>query len=228
MNRSQNSGFTLTELLVAILVTLLLGVLLLLACRPVLNHLSWGSGLGGPGRTKELSNGVTIYRSVFGAYTEEVAFPHLSGEPSFPHSGQSNGSRGWSTSSQYFTALCSNEMLSVDWSFFAGGKLRRQTGRYGDGTNGNALHPGHNAWVVVNDLDPEQTGALFLMTRDVPGTQLESNLEKTFNPQAILHRKTRRTVAIFVGGGAVEMTQIRHFTWGNLNPAGDTNSLLRP
>lgn len=212
--KQKKTAFTLIEMLVVIAMIGLLAAILVPAVTGALDKAA---------RKQALSNGTSIYKSVFGAYTEEVANLGLSGEPAFA---TSNPTWVHTTSSEYFTALCDNDIMSVDWSFFRAGKIPAQQGRSGDKAN-PALLTANNAWAVVEDADPEQTGALFMFTRNVADGTLGTGAGSAFTPSGEPFG-TRAVIGISMGGGAVEMSKSSQYNWGNLNPGGDTNNVLRP
>ena len=156
-----------------------------------------------------------------------IAYPSLAGESPIPTSAGSNGGTGWPTSSAYFTSLCSNDFLAVDWAFFRAGRVPPQSGRYGDGTHSNALQSVHNAWVVVEDIDPAKTDSLFLYTRNIQGSELESNPRVSLRPDGTVF-DGEAVVGVTLGGEAIELQRRRQFKWGKLNPTGQTNKVLRP
>lgn len=216
MSRNR-AGFTLTEMIVALAVV---GMLIALLIPAVL-----GASDKAQAR-KALSKGTAIYKSVFAAYVDEIGGFGMD-EPAFPTK-KSNGGKGWTTSSAYFTSLLENEVMAVDWAFFAVGEIEPQKGFYGDNPNKqNALKAEHNAWVVVNDPNPEKVGGTFMFTRNVPGDKLVADMEAKFAPKGPPFG-ANRVVAIFVGGGAAQLSKPEQFRWANLNASGDKNTLLRP
>lgn len=213
----RKDGFTMIEGLVVVL----LAAFLLAIFVP-----AFTGSTDGHIHKRTLSRGTSIYKSTFSAYTDEVANP----ECELPHafaSSTSNDGKGWGSSSAYFTYLCQEDVLSMDWRFFHAGKLPAQPGRY-DGTGKNdVLRAECNAWVVVEDAGPEETGALFMYTRNVQGRKLSYSPDEEFKPYGKPFGK-KAVLGIFMGGGSVLLREKKEYRWEFLNPNGNTNKVLRP
>ena len=102
-NRSRR-GFTLIELLVVIAIIAMLAAILV----PAVN-----SALDSAAMVQTVSNGSNIYKSAFAGQMEDVVFGGSAAWPS------KDGDFKFSTSTDYFKYLVTNEVMTVSFDFFS-------------------------------------------------------------------------------------------------------------
>ena len=148
MKRKQ--GFTLIELLVVIaIIGMLAGILI-----PVVSD-----ALNSAAMAKTLSNGKSIYQAAAVADMENM---NSGAFAAFPYSGD------YSTSTEYFKDLVTNDYMSVTFEFFAAQDI--PAARSSDPADFAAEN---NAWKLVAGIKPKacKDGTPFLFTRNYnPGT----------------------------------------------------------
>ena len=202
-NRSRR-GFTLIELLVVIAIIAMLAAILV----PAVN-----SALDSAAMVQTVSNGSNIYKSAFAGQMEDVVFGGSAAWPS------SDGDFSFSTSTDYFKYLVTNEVMSVSFDFFsAKGLASYKT------TDDSQFKPDGNAWKLVLGLDECTEGFPFLFTRNADVN--ESSLNQDDNTgdielkgnQAPFQKKGM--VVVLKGGAAFSLKGAKQLKYNNLNPAG--------
>ena len=202
-NRSRR-GFTLIELLVVIAIIAMLAAILV----PAVN-----SALDSAAMVQTVSNGSNIYKSAFAGQMEDVVFGGSAAWPS------SDGDFSFSTSTDYFKYLVTNEVMSVSFDFFsAKGLASYKT------TDDSQFKSDGNAWKLVLGLDECTEGFPFLFTRNADVS--ESSLNQDDNTgdielkgnQAPFQKKGM--VAVLKGGAAFSLKGAKQLKYNNLNPAG--------
>lgn len=194
-------GFTLIELLVVIaIIGLLAGILV-----PQVS-----SSLVDAAMTQTVSNGKSIYQAAFSDQMDSVVTG--SSYSSWPEDGD------FSTSTDYFINLVTNEVMDVTYDFFAARGIPGAKS-----SNEADFKEANNAWKLVLNLNAVRDGTPFIFTRNynistVPTSEGEITedqlMDNNGNPFG-----TDGLVVVQKGGAAMKLTK-KGLTQQNFNPAG--------
>ncbi|WFB35737.1 hypothetical protein P3T73_16415 [Kiritimatiellota bacterium B12222] len=219
----RKAGFSLK----ALFISLFFSFLLILFIVPVLTKaLETGT------TSRLLANGTGIYKSLFAEiadvqaslYSEAtVALPQSSTHPTDPK-------LEFETSTDYFVFLVSNDIISVNWSYFAGHDIPAAIGKFDpeDLSSIANFKAENNAWVVVADLEVDDTGSPFLITKNLQGHSLEDHFGDEEAPIVTGPPYGKKQLAIIRIGGSGEYMTKRNILWKNINPNETDNLILRP
>jgi len=218
MKRTQRKGFTLIEMLVVIAIIALLASILVPAVT---------GALGQANKTKVMSNGTSIYKSIFATITDVGA--QRSGIQYFAES----DSDDYSNSTDYFIWLMEdydNEGVNVlpqDFQMFTAQGL--------DTVNEISEFDGDsNAWSVVTDLTPDSESSVpFLITRNLNETELQTWSNNTDRPQNVgtgtyEDPYGEESVIVIRIGGAGEILNESGLFWSVINPTKAENTIYDP
>jgi prepilin-type N-terminal cleavage/methylation domain-containing protein len=209
--KTKTSGFTLIEMLVVIAIIALLAAILV----PTVTN-----ALENANRTRALSNGRGIYQAIFAAHLETINFPP--DQPVWPTSQDLGADTPDTSSTNYFTRLIEDEVLTEDFGLFAAGEFRAARDL-------NGFAAANNAWNVTNNTSNNSSSQVpFLTTRNLTDAtlgDLEGTAAPTFSETELY--EDRALVVVRVGGGG-EVIPGRALTWRNINPAGEPNPILAP
>ena len=134
------------------------------------------------------------------------------------------------TSNQYFVYMVTNEILEVPWNFFAASVLPGAEGDFSkDGASSlPTFQSGDNFWSVVADLTLEDSGAPYLVSRNLAEEQLIPQNQTADPPQMDRSLFNEAYVVVIRVGGSAEIIPIDELTWERLNPTGLSNKILHP
>ena len=221
--RHLKTGFSLKGLLAVLLCTLFVFFFLLVPA--VTNALE--DAEHGP---RMIANGMGIYKSVFSvimmenqATAYDTPLPLSKLNPEYPDLQFENNT-------DYFVYLVTNDIISVNWSYFSGQEVPPAQGRY-DKDNPESIslfQPENNAWNVVADLTVDDAGTPFLISRNVQETQLSNAFGVDDAPKLNGTPYGKKAVVVIRMGGAGEAMRKRNILWKNLNPAKADNLILQP
>ncbi|MDA0321607.1 MAG: prepilin-type N-terminal cleavage/methylation domain-containing protein [Verrucomicrobia bacterium] len=194
----RSKAFTLVELLVVIAIIAILAALLFPAIQGALTK---GKQI------QTMSNGVNIYKSVFGAAIDaEVTgdtppWPKYATtlDPSIP---------AFSSSTEYMAWLVTNDILKTDCAYFSAPGLTPSGASANSNINtsaGGNFTSNNNAWVVLADLnDSTLDSTPFVFTRNLDGIQnnlaLNDNSIKPYQLTNAVPYGTKGLVVVNKGG----------------------------
>ena len=234
--RNRQKGFTLIEMLVVIAIIALLAAILVPAVTRALESAN---------RTRLIANGTGIYKSVFAEIADVQAELYGGSSVALPITATNNLSSSvpdlvMDNSNEYFVYLVTNEILEVNWSYFAATKIPAASGRAVESSPGSwdsstisVFGEANNAWAVVGDLDVDDTGTPYLITRNIGGesdsvTALAENYGTNDAPEVGGAPYEDRALVVVRIGGAGEAMKEKNIRWRNLNPGKMNNPLLYP
>ncbi|WFB36908.1 prepilin-type N-terminal cleavage/methylation domain-containing protein [Kiritimatiellota bacterium B12222] len=233
MKQTQKKGFTLIEMLVVIAIIALLAAILVPAVTRALESAN---------RTKLIANGTGVYKAVFAEIADVQASLYGGSTVALPLSSTNtlDANLQFDNSNEYFVYLVTNDILSVNWSYFAGNKIPAAAGKYDtdDATSVNVFTRSSNVWIATADLGVDDTGAPFLITRNLgnpPNLTSDGTitaLNATYSGEAAPEvggapYDDRALVVIRIGGSGEAMLG-KNIKWKNLNPGKENNPLLQP
>ena len=219
----RNRAFTLVELLVVIAIIAILAALLFPAIQGALTK---GKQI------QTMSNGVNIYKSVFGAAVDA----EVTGDtPPWPKYGSRDTSiPQFDFSTEYFAWLVTNDILRTDCAYFAAPGL---TPSGASASSNIVTEPGgsftsnNNAWVVLADLnDATLDSTPFIFTRNLDGIQgglaLNDNSIQPYRLTNAVPYGTKGLVVINKGGAGLVLKdkQLR----AKLNRNDSDNEMITP
>ncbi len=219
-------GFTLIEMLVVIAIIALLAAILVPSVNKALEKAK---------RMQLVNNGRNIYTAVFvdvASVSDQFGGSSIYLPQSSANSTDTNLT--FTTTHDYFIKLVQDEILPVNWAFFANATgVTAATGQW-DGTTASASNFSENnsSWQAVADLTTDDTGTLFLVTKNIGETALNPSYSDTARPAFggsgnDVPYKDKAMVAVFIGGQAVALDKKTVF-WRVLNPSKADNSILEP
>lgn len=234
---NQKTGFTLIEMLVVIAIIALLAAILVPAVTKALESAN---------RTRLIANGSSIYKSVFAEIAGVQSELYGGSQVPLPLSSTNalDANLQFANSNEYFAYLVTNDILSVNWSFFAAqgvpsapGKASESGGSWDTATI-NVFDKKNNAWIAVADLSTDDSGTPFLITRNLGApanlttdgsiTALDGSYTGEAAPDVGGAPYEDRALVIIRVGGAGEAMLDANIKWKNLNPSKTTNPLLQP
>ena len=221
-----NKGFTLIELLVVIALIAILASILI----PVVT-----SALDDAKIANMRDTGVGIYKSIFAADADDPVFG--GNTVVWP---SKNDEEAWSTSTEYFVHLVTNEFIESDFGIFSGpGMLKLKS------TNEVDFTQRHNAWGVTLDVANKNASLPFLFSRNVDrqntlpkggeeGTQALIEFitpEEELTDSKFLKFQEKAVVVITKGGSGVIIKKknlTAPGTVNNFNPTSRENDIVLP
>jgi hypothetical protein len=184
-------------------------------------------------RTRLIANGSGIYKAIF----SELGFTKVSTPDEFlrlkfPHSTNNDTTfhPPFENSTDYFKFLVTNDVLSVNWSYFTALKIPAAQGHY-DPENPKSVKdfkPENNAWHVVADLKVDEVGTPFLISRNLQENRLKQNYVDDEIPTLKGPPYGTDALVVIRMGGSGESMKDKNILWKNLNPAKADNLILQP
>jgi len=235
-HKTQTKGFTLIEMLVVIAIIALLAAILVPAVTNALESAN---------RARLIANGTSVYKSVFAQIADVQAELYGGSSVPLPET-DTNSDMNFSNSNNYFLYLVADDILSVNWSFFAASNVPSAPGKFEEGNANSYTVFGqrNNAWIVSEDLTVDDSGTPFMITRNLGGDsnannttnltqngtfiQLDPNLGGNLRDNVGGPPYDDRALVVIRIGGSGEAMRDRNITWQNLNPGRANNPLLQP
>ena len=232
--QTKKTGFTLIEMLVVIAIIALLAAILVPAVTRALERAN---------RTRLIANGTGIYKSVFAQIADVQDQLYGSGGVPLPSStGSGPDEFNYSTSNDYFVYLVANDILPVNWSYFAASGIPGAAGKYDENDPGTAtdFEINNNAWIVTEDLKVDDSGTPFLITRNLTGAEDlttapsisalddSGSTSKIPDSELVGPPYEERALVVIRMGGSGEAMLARNITWKNINPSEEDNPVLVP
>jgi prepilin-type N-terminal cleavage/methylation domain-containing protein len=220
IRRFKPRAFTLIELLVVIAIIAILAAVLTPA---VTQALLRGKAMG------LASNARSMYQAIFAKEIGDSAY--LSSGSTFPRYGTSTTGNYFSTSTDYFKYIVSNEIMNVSFSFFSGPGIQAAQGK-----EPNNFRPENNAWCVTADASDRSAEDMpFIFTRNLYITRLSDTLIAGNKPRIgetgyELPFGDKAFVFVTKGGSSYALLSdsLKPANFTNLFVAITNNQVLRP
>jgi len=194
-------AFTLVELLVVIAIIAILAALLFPAIQGALTK---GKQI------QTMSNGVNIYKSVFGAAVDAEVTGDTPPWPKYANTLDTSIPE-FSSSTEYFAWLVTNDILKTDCAYFSAPGLTPSGASANSNITtdvGGNFTSNNNAWVVLADLnDATLDSTPFVFTKNLDGIQndleLNDNSIKPYQLTNAVPYGTKGLVVINKGGAGL-------------------------
>jgi hypothetical protein len=215
-NLHLKAGFSILSLVVVIFFSLVALLVIPMVTAPI------------PGNgSKLLTNGRGIYVSVFSQIADvngvihvtpnEIPLPMSKNNLEYPD-------LQFETSTDYFVYLVTNDVMSVNWSYFSGPEVPSAPGKH----DPEGFKPENNAWHVVADLKVDEVGTPFLISRNLQEYRLKQNYADDEIPTLKGPPYGTDALVVIRMGGSGESMKDKNILWKNLNPAKADNLILQP
>lgn len=174
-------------------------------------------------RTRMIANGTSIYKLVFAEIADVQAELYGGSMLALPQSkrNETTPELHFTNSTDYFVYLVTNDILPVNWSYFAGHKIKSASGKSNPGT----FKSENNAWNAVTDLNVDDSGTPFLISRNLKEERLLTTSEK---PTVEGPPYDNDQIIVIRIGGSGEALKKRDILWENINPTRAENIILTP